>query len=118
MNEAYSVHVVSDQTSEGSDCYLAYHLKLQGCMSHGETITEALKNLEDARTLYLETMRELGQEIPPPSTVQTMAVWENFTAPGVASSAASPAHALPVTELTSSQWYSSRSEGRPQRLLD
>lgn len=103
MSQAYSVHVVPDQTSEGADCYLAYHPELQGCMSHGDTVTEALKNLEDARTLYLETMRELGQEIPPPSTVQTMAVWETFVAPVVASSAASSAPALPVTELTASQ---------------
>lgn len=103
MNEAYSVHVVPDQTSEGSDCYLAYHPELQGCMSHGKTVIEALKNLEEARTLYIETMRELGQEIPPPSTVQTMAVWENFTAPVVAYSDGSSAPTLPVTELTAGQ---------------
>jgi predicted RNase H-like HicB family nuclease len=103
MNASYSIHVVPDETTDGEPCYLASHPELQGCMSHGATVGEALQNLEDARKLYLETLRELGQDIPPPSKVQTMAVWENVVAPVMAYSAAPSAHALPVTELTASQ---------------
>jgi predicted RNase H-like HicB family nuclease len=103
MSEAYSIHVVPDQTSEGVNCYLAYHPELQGCMSHGATVADALQNLEDARTLYLETLRELGQEIPPPSKVQTIAVWESFSAPALAHGAVPSTPALPVTQLTASQ---------------
>lgn len=78
MSEAYSIHVVPDQTSEGVECYRAYHPELQGCMCHGGTVIEALKNLEDARMIYLATLRELGQEIPPPAPLQTIAVWADM----------------------------------------
>ena len=99
MSEAYSIYVVPDQTTEGLSCYLAYHPELQGCMSHGATAGEAIQGLHAARDLYLITLRELGQPIPPPSNSQTVVIWENFcgalAAPGI-----SPSASLPTTELT------------------
>lgn len=40
---------------------------LPGCVSVGETQEEALKNVEEARQLWLETAYEYGDEIPLPS---------------------------------------------------
>ena len=39
---------------------------LPGCMSQGETVQEALENIEEARKLWMESMYEDGNEIPLP----------------------------------------------------
>ncbi|RTH31776.1 toxin-antitoxin system HicB family antitoxin [Thermus scotoductus] len=41
---------------------------LPGCVSVGETEEEALRNVEEARQLWLETAYEFGDEIPLPSS--------------------------------------------------
>jgi predicted RNase H-like HicB family nuclease len=103
MDAGYSIYVVPDQTTDGAPCYVAYHPELQGCMSHGATIDEAVEGLDAARELYLATLKDLGQPIPAPSERKTVAVWENLsvalTAPDRAASAAS----LPTAELTPSR---------------
>jgi predicted RNase H-like HicB family nuclease len=40
--------------------------ELAGCIAHGETQIEAVKNVNDAVELWLETAREFGDEIPEP----------------------------------------------------
>ena len=40
--------------------------ELQGCMAHGETKEEALKEIEIAKELWIETALEDGEEIPEP----------------------------------------------------
>ena len=40
---------------------------LPGCYSQGETVEEAMEMIEDARRLWMESMYELGLEIPLPS---------------------------------------------------
>ena len=40
---------------------------LPGCYSQGDTIEEALKNIEEAILLCLEDMREQNQPIPNPT---------------------------------------------------
>lgn len=39
---------------------------LKGCMAHGKTQTEAVKNINQAIELWLETANEFGDEIPLP----------------------------------------------------
>ena len=41
---------------------------LPGCMSVGETLSEAMENIEEARELWIETAYECGHEIPLPAT--------------------------------------------------
>ncbi|MCC3588180.1 MAG: type II toxin-antitoxin system HicB family antitoxin [Microcoleus sp. PH2017_29_MFU_D_A] len=41
---------------------------LPGCMSVGETLLEAMENIEEARELWIETAYECGHEIPLPTT--------------------------------------------------
>lgn len=40
--------------------------ELAGCAAHGETQIEAVKNVNEAVELWLETAREFGDEIPEP----------------------------------------------------
>lgn len=37
---------------------------LPGCMSQGETFEEAKRNIEDAISLFVATIKDLGEEIP------------------------------------------------------
>ncbi|MBI4715133.1 MAG: type II toxin-antitoxin system HicB family antitoxin [Nitrospirae bacterium] len=76
----YVVEVVPDQATDGSLCYRAYNPELPGCMSHGDTPQDAVENLEEARRLYIETLIEMGEEIPKPqprgtSTHYQQAIW-------------------------------------------
>jgi antitoxin HicB len=43
---------------------------LPGCYSQGETIEEALENIEEARKLWIESMYEDGNEIPLPGSIE------------------------------------------------
>jgi antitoxin HicB len=43
---------------------------LPGCYSQGETVEESLKNIEEARKLWIESMYEDGNEIPLPGTTK------------------------------------------------
>lgn len=40
--------------------------ELPGCMAHGETREEALKEIEIAKNLWIETAKEEGLPVPEP----------------------------------------------------
>ncbi|MBI5324550.1 MAG: type II toxin-antitoxin system HicB family antitoxin [Ignavibacteriae bacterium] len=40
--------------------------ELPGCIAHGETEEDALKNIKDAMNLWIETAKEFGEQIPAP----------------------------------------------------
>jgi len=48
--------------------YTAIIKDLPGCMSQGETLSEAMDNIQEARELWIETAYECGDEIPLPAT--------------------------------------------------
>jgi antitoxin HicB len=50
-----------------SEGYTAIIKDLPGCMSVGETLSEAMENIEEARELWIETAYECGDEIPLPA---------------------------------------------------
>lgn len=52
--------------SQEDNCYLAEVPELPGCMADGLTYQTALKNIEKAMKLWIETAKELGREIPEP----------------------------------------------------
>jgi predicted RNase H-like HicB family nuclease len=52
--------------SAEDDLYLAEVPELPGCLTHGETITEAARNAEEAIEGWLETAQNLGRPIPEP----------------------------------------------------
>lgn len=51
-----------------SEGYTAIIKDLPGCMSQGETLSEAMENIEEARELWIETAYECEDEIPLPAT--------------------------------------------------
>ena len=40
--------------------------ELPGCMAHGDSQEDALHNIQDAMSLWLDTARELGRDVPEP----------------------------------------------------
>ena len=54
--------------------YVASVPELQGCMAHGETKEEALKENEIAKELWIETAKEDGLPIPEPALFTSIAV--------------------------------------------
>ncbi|MGD0780692.1 MAG: type II toxin-antitoxin system HicB family antitoxin [Dehalococcoidales bacterium] len=62
----YSNIIVPDVTTNNEPCYMAYHPELEGCMSHGSTQEEALKNLKEVTELYISTLINKGLDVPVP----------------------------------------------------
>jgi predicted RNase H-like HicB family nuclease len=48
--------------------YSAYVPDLPGCVAAGDTLEETERLMREAITLYIETLRELGQPVPEPTT--------------------------------------------------
>ena len=65
-DDAYPYLVVKDTTTSGDPCFVASHPDLDGCMASGWTADEAVRNLDDARELYLADLRARGLQIPEP----------------------------------------------------
>lgn len=56
---SYTIIIEPDE-----DAYHAFVPTLKGCHSAGNTTEEARKNIREAIELYLETLQDLGEEIP------------------------------------------------------
>lgn len=52
--------------SDEDNTFIAEVPELSGCTAHGDTQESALKNVNDAMQLWLDTARELGKPIPAP----------------------------------------------------
>ncbi|MCD8489204.1 MAG: type II toxin-antitoxin system HicB family antitoxin [Desertifilum sp.] len=63
LNLQYPVTLYPD--AEGG--YVAQIKDLPGCLSQGETLEEAVSNINEARELWIETAYEAGDAIPLPS---------------------------------------------------
>lgn len=59
----YSVNIEYDSI----DCiYIASIPELQGCMAHGHTKEEAVREINIVKDMWIETARDMGEEIPVP----------------------------------------------------
>lgn len=67
----YSVLIQYDDIDK---IYVASIPELQGCMAHGKTKEEALKEIEVVRDMWIETAKEKGLEIPKPSFLNSVSV--------------------------------------------
>lgn len=47
---------------------------LPGCVSQGASREDALKNVREAISLYLESLREHGEPVPPPITEEIVEI--------------------------------------------
>jgi predicted RNase H-like HicB family nuclease len=52
--------------SNEDQIYVAEVPELPGCMAHGETQEHALKNVQEAIQLWIDTAKEFGDPIPEP----------------------------------------------------
>lgn len=60
----YRVVITPDErTGTGKPCYTGY-VPLLGIATDGDTIEEALMNVQDAIRVYIKSLREDGEEIP------------------------------------------------------
>lgn len=52
--------------SDEDSAYVAEVPELPGCMAHGDSYESALRNVNDAVALWVDTAREFGKPIPTP----------------------------------------------------
>ena len=52
--------------SDEDQVYIAEVPELPGCVAHGNTQEDALKNVKDAIILWIDTAKEFGDPIPEP----------------------------------------------------
>ncbi|HKQ05522.1 MAG TPA: type II toxin-antitoxin system HicB family antitoxin [Blastocatellia bacterium] len=52
--------------SNNDNAYIAEVPELLGCMAHGDTQENALRNINQAIELWIDTAREFGDPIPEP----------------------------------------------------
>jgi predicted RNase H-like HicB family nuclease len=64
----YNITVSQDRLSNGSKVYMARNPELAGCKAQGNSPTDAINNLRDARIDYIYYLIEDGLEVPVPAT--------------------------------------------------
>ncbi|HHT9108972.1 MAG: hypothetical protein A2545_07675 [Planctomycetes bacterium RIFOXYD2_FULL_41_16] len=52
--------------SKEDEAFIAEVPELSGCMAHGESPEDALKNAKEAIQLWIDTAKEFGDPIPEP----------------------------------------------------
>jgi len=67
----YTVEVVLDETTDGQPVYVARITELEGCISQGETIEQAVENLRQAQMEFIQSMLEDGLPVPVPAMLAT-----------------------------------------------
>ena len=65
MEHNYKI-CLSALSSDDGGGYLAFAPALKGCSSTGATKEQAMKNVEEAIELWIETAEEMGWEVPEP----------------------------------------------------
>ena len=55
------------------DSYIAEVPELPGCNAHGETYEEAIREIQEAMGLWIDSAREFGHSIPEPKGRQMFA---------------------------------------------
>jgi len=61
--QKYSVII---RYSEEDNCYVASVPELVGCMAHGDTRDEAIREIQDALSIHIEMMQKQGDAMPEP----------------------------------------------------
>lgn len=64
----YETRIVGSQ-AEGRSCFEAVHPDLDGCRGWGWTREEALRSLDEARLLFIESLLEDGLPVPLPQSI-------------------------------------------------
>ncbi|MGH3611150.1 MAG: type II toxin-antitoxin system HicB family antitoxin [Pseudonocardia sp.] len=64
--------VIVEQADDGG--YGAWSPDLPGCVALGDTIAECLAEMKAAIALYLDVLRERGDEVPEPRAIEAVTV--------------------------------------------
>lgn len=67
----YKYEIVLYWSNEDST-FVAEVPELPGCMAHGHSQVEALKNVNDAIELWIDTAREFGDVVPEPKRERSL----------------------------------------------
>lgn len=59
---------------EGETSFFATAPTLQGCYTSGKTFTEAVKNIQDVISLYIQDLKEDKMKVPKRKTLSFMSV--------------------------------------------
>ncbi len=65
-SRSYQVHVFPDESTEGDPCFVATVPELPVCMSDGDTVEEAISNIESAKVDFIYFLLEDGLPVPEP----------------------------------------------------
>ncbi len=68
-NRNYSFIVMQDEYSTGGIAFVASNPDLPGCKSQGDTMDDALNNLDLARVDYIQMLLEEELEVPKPGAI-------------------------------------------------
>jgi predicted RNase H-like HicB family nuclease len=63
QHDHYSMHI---QWSAEDSVYIVTVPELPGCMTHGKTYEEAVRQGQDAIASWIMVAKELGRPVPPP----------------------------------------------------
>jgi predicted RNase H-like HicB family nuclease len=66
MNAQYKHYSMLIQWNADDQIYVVTVPKLPGCMTHGKTYEEAVRQAQDAIATWIDGSQELGLPIPPP----------------------------------------------------
>ena len=66
LKQPYSRLLIPD---EESGTYTAQILEFPGCIAQGDTVNEAYERLEKAASAWIQTVLDLGQDVPPPASI-------------------------------------------------
>lgn len=69
---SYQMIIQEDEYTNGVKCYRAFCPELPGCASHGDSEEEALEALQEAKSLYIETLLSNNQSVPLPVEEKTV----------------------------------------------
>src|SRR5215470_18607836 len=64
--------IIVEQADDGG--FGAWSPDLPGCVALGESVDECLAEMRDAVALYLDVLRERGEEVPQPRVIQAVTV--------------------------------------------
>ena len=71
MKRNYKYEIIIYWSRE-DDAFIAEAPELPGCMAHGASYEEAVKNIQDAIILWIDTAKEFGDTIPIPKEEKLM----------------------------------------------
>ena len=70
MNEQYKHYSMMIQWDADDHIYVVTVPELPGCMTHGKTYEEAVRQAQDAIATWIEGSQERGLPIPPPKILK------------------------------------------------